>query len=714
MNLSKSLIYLTALSFFNPAWSQTPSDQPEVKKLTPKTIVTTKAAVGAQNFKIVYGSAPWNANSTQMDSAFLFLRDKASGKIVKILLEETEPDSSVFSGNFAVSWGQQGSNVEPQVYIPPRDMRNNDEALKKFNKLLADGKIQAKPLIVKTAESGLRTMDVYDTKDQVQKAQEAYDAEQRAKSEKEKTKLAKPIVKNQELEVAKREEQQKLINQLAFEAAQREAERVRIEQIERQKILERERLAREQSEKERADKKQKAAELAAQALAAYQNGDFAKAETLFKQTLDLDPLEKSYYFKYAVTLYRLDKFNDALVTMKVVPNDPATELEKQYYMGLIHLKLKELDPALENMKKVGLQKQSPLAASAAFYEGIIHFTKEDYSAAKEPFERVIDLSQDPRLDEQAEQYLDMLTGLIQQKKLMSKRIFMNGSIGTVYDSNVLYAPDTETSQGSAQNVADFRLQTTGDIEYRPFYTNVHEAGAKAMIYTILSSKDEASTADTYLGNLSLPYTYKGKLFNKGGKASFKPAFEMVQMDSNQDGTPELILQSIVLNMDTTLIMQRNWFANYAIELRNDDAKDTSSVGDANADAVKISLKTSQTLLLDKDMKRGIIGNAAYVYNQAQGKDKAYDRYELGINYMQPVLKDSTLTTGLSYYLLNFSKATTERKDNNMTFNVSLLKPYKEWVAFNFAGTYTNNASSNSSNQYSRYSATASAVFNYSL
>ena len=50
--------------------------------------------------EMTYASAPWNKNSTQVDSAFLFLRDQASGQVAKILLYETEPDSSLFSGTF--------------------------------------------------------------------------------------------------------------------------------------------------------------------------------------------------------------------------------------------------------------------------------------------------------------------------------------------------------------------------------------------------------------------------------------------------------------------------------------------------------------------------------------------------------------------------------------------------------------------------------------
>jgi len=43
------------------------------------------AAPANQNFMIRYGSSPWNTNSKQIDAAFMFMRDKSSGKVAKIL-----------------------------------------------------------------------------------------------------------------------------------------------------------------------------------------------------------------------------------------------------------------------------------------------------------------------------------------------------------------------------------------------------------------------------------------------------------------------------------------------------------------------------------------------------------------------------------------------------------------------------------------------------
>lgn len=697
-----------------PTLSTPPPAKTPPSKL-PADIPPPKAAVGEQSMRIIYGSSAWNSTSTQPDSAFLFMRDRKTGKVVKIRLEESEPDSSIFSGTFAVSLAQ-GSGVDPEIFIPPRNLRDNIEATKKFNELLAEGSIKTKPLVVRTDENGLRVIDVYDTPEQSKKAEVAYAEQERVRKEQERQKrgLSKPVLKSQDQETAANAEHQKLLNTIALETAQREAERVRLEQIERQKTLEREQQNRSLSDRQRQERRNQANALAEKAMGHYQEGNFASAEEEFRKVVELDPENKSYYFKYGVSLYRNEKFNDALVVMKLSPDEPATVLEKKYYMALIHFRLKELDSAYRLMHDVGADRQSPLAPSAAFYEGILLFSMEKYSEAREPFERVIDLSKDPQLDAQAEKYLDQLQALIAQQNAMKKKWFFNGMLGGTYDSNVLLAPDGETSQGTSTKEDDLRLMAMGDVEYRIKYTPIHEWGLKTMGYYMVSSKDEVSQADPTLYSFSSPYAYKGMALGKGYKLALKPAYEMVYMDADVDGARENILNSMVIGADNTFVMRKNWFSTYTIEFRQDDSLTQDSVNENNADALKTSLKTAQTMILDNTGKRALVANAGYVLNNAQGANKYYDRYELGATVVQPTKWDASWNVGLSFYSLKYAKNSNNRSDRNVTFTTGLTKPVREWVSWNVSGSYSNNASNVSANAYSKYTLIASAIFNYSL
>jgi tetratricopeptide (TPR) repeat protein len=686
------------------------AEKDQGKPTAPPEIVT-KAAVGDQSMRLVYGSSTWNQDSTQLDSAFLFLRDRKSGKLIKIVLEETEPDSSVFSGSFAISLGK-GAAVDPEVFIPPRTLRDNAEAAAKFNQLLSSGQVKGKPLVIHH-DDGVRVIDVFDTPDQAKRAEKAYAEKAKDEKAQKKTELLKPAVKPQDLDTAKIAQERALLNKLAQEAAQREAERVRLEQIELQKAMELERQARALTEKQRVERRRQAAELGAEGMAHYVNGEFPQAEEKFKKSVELDPENKSYYLNYGIALYRNEKLNDAMVILKLAPDAPTIIYEKKFYIALIHIRFKEWEPALALMRQVSAQRSSQLAPSAAFYEGIILFTQEEYEKAKEPFERTIDISNDPKMDDQAEAYLESLIGLIKQQQALKKKWFFNGMVGLTYDSNVLLTPDSDTA-GTATEEADIRLALAGDGEYRFKNTKLKEFGAKASAYYLRSSKEEVSEADPFLINLSTPYTHKGYAFGKGYKFALKPAYELVYMDLDEDGTRESILQSFVIGADNTFVMRNDWFSAYNFEFRQDDAMYPSSAGDDNADALKISLKTTQTFMLDKTNKRALIGNAGYLQNSAKGKEKYYDRIDIGVSYMQPTSWGASWVSSLNYYISHYAQSSDGRKDKNLTLSTGVTKPYNEWMSWMVMGSYVNNASTEDANHYSKYSIMGAAVFNYSL
>ncbi len=96
---------------------------------------------------ITYGSPSWNSDSAKIDSAYLVIRDRNSGRLIQINLEETEPDSSKFNGYFSLS-----DTITPEVYIPPSNIRG-EKSLKKLYQLIKDGKIPRKPLIWKKERS---------------------------------------------------------------------------------------------------------------------------------------------------------------------------------------------------------------------------------------------------------------------------------------------------------------------------------------------------------------------------------------------------------------------------------------------------------------------------------------------------------------------------------------------------------------------------------
>lgn len=662
-----------------------------------------------QQVKIIYGSAPWNVDSTKVDSAFLYIKDSQTNKLVKIQLEETEPDSSVFMGRFSLGW-DANSSIEPEVFVPPLNMRDKNFNEKKFYDLLTAGQVPRKPIVFRKLETE-QVIDVYDTKEQAQAGLKVYQEELKALKNQDK-RSAKKIAADSTVEAAELAAKKAALQKIALEAAARETERLRLEQLEKQKADERKKQMEKMSAEEKAKKKAQAEAIAAEAIQLYKAGEYAKAEGLFEKAVETDPSTTSYYYYYGVNLYRLEKFNDALVKIKMAGDDKATDLEKKYYMGLIHYRLQEIDPAMKNFKEVSSGNDPDLSPSAKFYEGLLYMGQDKLPEAKTAFEQVLDTSKDPNMDKMAEEYIEKILALIQYQEMAKKKIFLTAMIATVYDSNILLAPDNDTTQGTALGKGGLRYLLMGTGEYRWIYKPTYEFSTKLATAYYYSQSANFSHADPWLTSVTAPYTYKGTAFGKGYKFVLAPGYDILYMEPEQGaGTRENIMNSVYVSAENTFVMRDNWFSVYSLEMRQDDSKLPNQTPTTDADSLKITLKTNQMFFLDSTKKRAVIPSAGFVVNNAKGNTKTYDRMELGAMYMAPVhkWKDATWLAGISAYRLRYDAA--DRLDTNTTLTAAFNKAEKDWWSWGVIGTYSNNPSNIEVNQYSKYTLMLNASFN---
>ncbi len=520
----------------------------------------------------------------------------------------------------------------------------------------------------------------------------------------------KPLASETANLVAKQLERQMELNKLASEAAKRESERVRLEQIEKQKAEERLEAAKRASEKERAERKARAIVLAAEAMQLFNEAKFAESEAKFKEAVDLDPENRSYYFKYGAALYRNGKYNEALVIFGLADADPKNQNEKNYFIGLCHYRLKELPAALSNFTSVASTNDPVMAPSSEFYRGVIFFVQEKFTEAKISFEKVIDTSSDPKLDQQAEEYLENISAQLALAKLRENKFTFIGTVGAIFDSNVLLAPDNAATT-EVTDIRDVRLLTVGGLEYRPLLRDKHELFVNADATLINSKNPDASSADPFLYTLGVPYSFKGAIGSKGLKTTLKPGYEQLYMATGGASTKTISFISYFLLWDTTLVMNPTWFANYSIEYRRDDARALNfDQGDEDADATRFTLRTNQTFFLDKGRKRAVIGSLGYVGNSALGRNKTYKRFEAGVTFTKPAFWDTTWNIGLNFFKLDYPDAIKKRNDVDLTLSSGLTKPIKEWLIWGLSGNYTNNDSNVDAQAFTKYTIMTTATF----
>jgi len=89
----------------------------------------------------------WNKSSLKIDSASLLMRENRTGRIVQIYLEETAPDSSVFSGLYSISWNNI-DRTTVDFYIPPQELLGNNDGMKKVIAMINARELRRHPFVL--------------------------------------------------------------------------------------------------------------------------------------------------------------------------------------------------------------------------------------------------------------------------------------------------------------------------------------------------------------------------------------------------------------------------------------------------------------------------------------------------------------------------------------------------------------------------------------
>ncbi len=661
----------------------------------------------------MYALPNWNEDSKKIDTAVLFVKDSKSNRIVQIELQESEPDSSIFSGYFSLNWNKKDP-INPQVYIPPRNFDPKKDNFQNISKLISNGTLKRKPFVLKKDDDGFQMIDVYDTKAQALAAYSAYVEQLKLKKDKQKP---KPKIQEEDkqaaIEAARKASLEAEKERLAQEGAKRESDRIRMEQLEKQKAEESVRKQKLLAKKEIELRKEKAKKIAEKALEHYQKSDFKKASRFFEKSIELDPSNQQYYYQFGVSLYRIEEYNKALVYLRMAEGSSVNLVEKNYFIGLTHWRLKEYKPAITAFNEVKKANDPVMSPAAAFYMGIIEFSDEHLEAAKTEFEFVLDHSKDPKLDKQAEEYIEKILAIMRFKQNQATKFLLTGMYGLGYDSNVSQKSLDQLSTGeSPTDLVGIRNTLMLGLEYRPIYEINHEFSAKFMgIYmktydSGFQEKTDFDKIDPTVLSLALPYKYKGKLFEKAYVLTLSPGYEVIQMDPEATGSRSDLIRSGFLNIDNLFVNNENWISIYKLGIRSDD-----TTNDSDSDAIKYSLAYDMMYFLNEKKNKILLGTLAYTLNSANGDDSKFNKMNLSIGYIAPWIWEMTWNTKLSYYQQAYPNHSSDRTDNNASLALGCSKAFTEALQSSLSLNYTSNTSTIESSTFDKYSLTFSLIWN---
>lgn len=684
-----------------------PTEAPAPAKAKSQRINVTAGAI-----RINYGQPRWNKSATAIDTATVIMREAATGRIVQIQLNETAPDSSLFSGLYLINW-QNMSSLQTEFYIPPQDVLAQKDGLMKIAAKINAKEIKRNPFILRRSIDNEQSIEIFDTVEQARTAMKAYKAEQVVAIQNQKpTKFPS----DQDIDVQKEAALQKQRE----EAARAESDRARLAQIEAARLSDLMAQQAKLNAAEREKKKALAAKLGNDGLGFYKAEDYENARKSFDQALTLDPDNRAFYYQYGVTLYKLDEFDRALVFLELANGKDVNAAERNYFIGLAHVKLKETDQALRAFDEVVAAKDPVMTPSALYYKGALYYEQAQYDDAQKAFQAVLDTSKDPKLDERAEAFIEQILRARQLAEERKQKWTLSFAIGEMYDSNVLLSSNSQRDAGQATGSAGWRTLLSGSTRFRPVYDDDHEFAAQLdalTLYTVDSSlaySQDLRNADPTVVTLTLPWTHKGTWEERGHKFDISPGFESTFM-SIEDNTQKAIILSPLLSFSNLLVMNDRWFNTVTLDIRNDLSRLASSVGDDDSSAMKFRLGTSNLLYVDKLKGRILLPEFAATLNQAAGRNAYYQRIDLGLGYLMPTWFSTTTNFKLSYFYLDYAqKLPATRADNSYTATVGVSKRLSTTWTSGLLGTYNINNSNEDANTYNKFTVllTLSAAYGF--
>lgn len=655
-----------------------------------------------KNIQVIYSSPTWNKNSNQKDYGYLILRDAITAKIAKVKVTETDANSGFFASSFSLPWKEQ-ELVVPEIYFLTNEFVENPALFKQINEMIGDGRLLRKPYFFYLDIKNEQKINIFDTKEQ------AFEAFEQFRKLTTGQKIIEPSVqeatRNKEL-LDDEKKWLKLAQDLEFERMQLQlAEKQKQEAlIAQQKALD---------EAELKAKKDKAMGAAQKAMSFYQNSQFDEAEKLFSEAYELDPQNPKYYFQYGVSLYRNQKYNKAIVILRLISEK---NIEKDYYIALSHLKLKEYESAklaFENIKKT---EDKSLAPSSAFYVGVIKFQKEEYLEAKEEFQYVLDNSSDPKLDKESESYIEQIANILAFKEEQSRRWRLSAYLGMIYDSNINTVASINTASYPS-GTDGYRAMYGLTAEYKFIYERDKEFSAQ-FSYSDIYSVNKQFKADTTLQNadpqaliLSFPLKWKGIFFSKPGQLSLTPSYESDYLNIDQVGARENAIQTTGLKTEQTLVVSDSRYSIYTLDIKSDRALYEVSSESQDANSTRIGLSTSQIFFQDNKKTKAWIADGGYTLNQAKGVDNRYQKLELAGTYMQPWIWNASWSAKLGLFNQSYPQHSSGRTDTEYDLTFSISKPLTAKLTLATSAMYMSNTSTNQLYDYKKY--TVSTILSWS-
>lgn len=469
-----------------------------------------------------------------------------------------------------------------------------------------------------------------------------------------------------------------------------------------QRTLQRDRILQKAKASGDANRIKKAKQFYNDALKSYKNANYAEAKKSFEAAVLLSPENDEIYFDYGRNLYRLQNYKLALSIFLILENSADFSEEATYYQGLSLFQLKNYDLALKIFKRIQEDEDSDRSPSAALYAGQIYYSQSKFPLAKKAFEFVIEKSKDPKMDQLAEKYLDMVVQQESNLNRQSNRFGYSLAIGLMYDGNVLNAAESN----SATSLKAYRLSYGGSLSY-----NVSKNPAETLsptfafsdIYSLNTNFKSDTTiqgTDPMILDFSVPYTFNTSSEKTAGTVRFSPGVQMIYMTKDTTAR-ELVFSNVVTSTTYTKAHSSYFSAAYKLDLSRDQSYLEESSTDDVQTAQKYGFTASGYYLINRNRNENIFLDLSFLLADAEGINAKYKKYLAALGYATSLGGKWSGYAKVDYYLQNYFESTSERKDTAMSGYLGVTYSLGTSDAISLGLLYQNNNSTVDTYKYSK-------------
>lgn len=423
---------------------------------------------------------------------------------------------------------------------------------------------------------------------------------------------------------------------------------------------------------------------------------YGEAKEVLEEAIAFYPANTNLHYYYGVSLYHLKRLSYALVVFSLLEEEAVDLSAIYYYQGMIYLKKRKKDLARKKFNYAIDEGGALYSSTASLYLGLMAMEKNKYSEAQKHFQFVLDTSHNnPKLDEQAEYYIERVQEEQWAFEQGQKHWSYGFTLGAGYDENVLNV----AANNVATDLEAFRLFYGASGSYRFFYEPKSSLEAKLSVFDVYSvDKDFEGTADIQSADplqitLSLPYTRQVDSLGKGARFVVTPSYQSLFMqDGSGSSSRDRVFDSYALSLSLQRSESARWLSTYQLDLGQDVSHIATADAEDDQSALRYNLLYSGTLLLGKDFKRSIFFDLFYGLTDAKGANNSFERWLLSAGYSYPLNSHWSNYIRGECFQMDFSDSSPLRKDDSYTIGVGFQRSAQRTSNFSVELSYTDNQS----------------------